>query len=309
MKKKVNTRDIFALNKRYITEINVHENEPNDFRGIMDNIPLFIERTLRHGNGISLNDVDYSVSESTFWDIEFFEEYCRNLYFCFKKGFTVKLIRKIKQLNRADTEYFHQTLSSNFTPYPDVLDKSANSYRSFIGMKLQNLNRDRLLDEVRRLDKENRSYLLNALKEALDNKSINQHSETENPRENDDDLPFTKMLRPVENSKLKTKSVIQHYLQEAGISFELFSQKPIAQTGKDNNPDGFKGAVAAMIYTFQRLNYFEEGFSFPEILGAYLKETGNKIGKLSNFKRHYLDDNYFIQYTNKLKDVLPKELS
>lgn len=66
MKKKVNTRDIFALNKRYITEINVHENGANDFRGIMDNIPLFIERTLRHGNGISLNDVDYSVSEDTF---------------------------------------------------------------------------------------------------------------------------------------------------------------------------------------------------------------------------------------------------
>lgn len=309
MKKKVNTRDIFALNKKYITEINVHEKDANDFRGIMDNIPLFIERTLRHGNGISLNDVDYSVSENTFWDIEFFEQYCRNIFFSFKNGYTSKLIRRIKDIDKTDIQFFHQTLLDNFTPYQQAFDSNATSYLRFIGMKLQNLDKDGLLDEVKRLDKENRSQLLNALKEALDKKAGSQHSATENHSENEDNLPFTKMLRPVENSKLKTKALIQGYLQKAGISFELFSQKPVAQTAKESNPDGFKGAVAAMIYTFQGLNYFEKGFSFPEILDAYLKETGNKIGKLSDFKRHYLEDNYFIQYTDKLKDVLPKTLS
>lgn len=309
MKKKVNTRDIFALNKRYITEINVHENEPNDFRGIMDNIPLFIERALRHGNCISLNDVDYSISESTFWDIEFFEEYCLNLYFCFKKGFTVKLVRKIKQLNRTDTEYFHQTLSSNFTPYPDVLDKSANSYRSFIGMKLQNLNRDRLLDEVRRLDKENRRYLLNALKEALENKTVHQDVETETRDENYDNLPFTKMLNPIEHSKFKTKGIIQDYLFGAGIAFELFHVKPAKKKRDGSNKDGFNGAVAAMIFVFKKLHYFDKDFSFDEILDAYLEETKNEIGKLSYYKAHYLDNGYFIKYKQELLENELKDYS
>lgn len=71
-----------------------------------------------------------------------------------------------------------------------------------------------------------------------------------------------------------------------------------------SNPDGFKGAVAAMIYVFRKLNYFNKNLSFPEILDAYLLETGNEIGKLNFFKRHYLEDNYFIRYKKSLEDIL-----
>jgi hypothetical protein len=178
----------------------------------MDNIPLFIERVLRRGNCISLNDVDYSISENTFWVIEFFEEYCRNLFFSFKKGFTLKLERKIAQISQADILYFHQALSSNFTPYQNVLDQKANSYQQFIRKKLQHLNRNGLLDEASRLDKENRGRLLIALKGAMNKKSAKDNSEIPYSNENYDNLPFTEMLNLVEDSRFKTKEIIQDYL-------------------------------------------------------------------------------------------------
>lgn len=300
--------DISVLNKRYVSEINVHENEPNAYRGIMDNTHLFIERILRHGNFISLNDIDYSISENTFWDIEFFEDYCQNLFFTFKKGFVLKLIRRIGLLERSDISYFFITLSSNLIPYQHVFSPGATSYQTFIGRKLKSLNEAGALEEAQRLDKENRNRLLEALQEELKIDKSAQTSPSEYPEEDYDQLPFTKMLRPKENSRFKTKQIIGDYLLQAGIPFALFSQKPVQRTGKNHNPDGFNGAVAAMIHIFKELNYFEQGLTFPFILDAYLKESGNKIGKLGYFKRHYMDDDYFIQYQNKLRDILPKKL-
>src|SRR5699024_1890318 len=182
--------DKTLLNKRYISEINVHENESNNFRGIMDNIRLFIEQTVRRGNCISLNDIDYSISEDIFWDIEFFEDYCQNLFFTFKKGFTLKLIRKIDQLNREDISYFFNTLSSNVTPYQNVFRSNANSYQSFIGRKLKSLNKDGTLNEVKRLDQANRNQLLRALKDALNKKQDKQPPTPELSKEEYDHLPF-----------------------------------------------------------------------------------------------------------------------
>src|SRR5699024_7706644 len=203
---------------------------------------------------------------------------------------------------------FFSTLSSNVTPYQNVFRSNANSYQSFIGRKLKSLNKDGTLNEVKRLDQANRNQLLRALKDALNKKQDKQPPTPELSKEEYDHLPFTKMLRPTNNSKFGTREIIRDYLLQAGIPFELFSQKPVKQTGKNHNPDGFNGAVAAMIHVFIELDYFASGLTFMNIIDAYLEETGNKIGKLSYFKRHFLEDNYFNQYRNQLKDILPKRL-
>ena len=291
------------LNNRYVTEIDVHRKTPNVFRSIWDNADVFIDKAIRKGNAISFNDTDYHVSENHFWDIEFFEDYCQSLFFCFKPGFTKKLIRALQKIEQSDLPYFQQTLSRYPAAYLDAIDHPTDPYLHFIGKKLSSMNRKNMLAEVTRLDKENRRLLLSALQQQS---TTFQESVLPNEPVEISTAPFANMLRPINGSINTTRQFIQQQLTNAGIPFELFIPKPIAKTSTNKNPDGFNGAVAAMIVVFKELGYFKDGVSFPELLEAYLKETGNSIGKLNNFKRNYLADNYYLRYKASLDDLALK---
>lgn len=304
---KISTSIITRLNNRYITEINMHNAGKNDYRSFMDNIAAFIDKILRRGNAISFSDTDYHVSENHFWDIEFFEDYCHFIFFCFKPGFTQKLIRVIQRIEQSDLSYFQQILSRHPAAYIDAINHPTDPYLHFIGRKLFSLNNKNMLDEVIRLDKENRQLLLNALQQqtiafqqpVLPGEPVQAPSTSS--------TPFTNTLKAVSGSVNNTKLFIQQQLTIAGIPFELFIPKPVTKTRTNKNPDGFAGAVASMITFFKELGYFKDGFSFPEILDAYLKETGNSIGKLNNFKRNYLADNYYLRYKASLEDLSLKK--
>ena len=112
--------------------------------------------------------------------------------------------------------------------------------------------------------------------------------------------PFTALLK---NPELKKD--IQDKITEAGIPFMLFQK--VKTVGNNRNPDGFNSSIAAMIVVFKDLKYFKDEVYFDEILNAYLKETRNRIGKLSYFKRHYRENAYFQTYKENLLDLqLPK---
>lgn len=63
-----------------------------------------------------------------------------------------------------------------------------------------------------------------------------------------------------------------------------------------------------MIIVFLKSGYFKPNTNFAELLDAYLEETNNSIGKLSRFKRDYLNDNYFLQYKEQLEELNIKKL-
>lgn len=292
------------LNNRYVTEIDVHGKAPNMVRSIWDNADVFLDKAIRKGNAISFNDTDYHISEKHFWDIEFFEDYCQSLFFCFKPGFTQKLIRALQKIEQSDLSYFQQTLSRYPAAYLNAIDHPTDPYLHFIGKKLSSLNKKNALTQVTRLDKENRQLLLSALQQQS---IVFQEPVLPNEPTKNSSAPFSNMLRSIIGSVNNTKQFIQHQLTNAGIPFELFIPKPIAKTSTNKNPDGFNGAVAAMIVVFKELGYFKDGVSFPELLEAYLKETGNSIGKLNNFKRNYLADNYYLRYKSSLEDLSLKK--
>lgn len=292
------------LNNRYVTEIDVHGKTPNVFRSIWDNADVFIDKAIRKGNAISFNDTDYHISGKHFWDIEFFEDYCQSLFFCFKPGFTQKLIRALQKIEQPDLSYFQQTLSWYPAAYLDAIDHPTDPYLHFIGKKLSSMNRKNMLAEVTRLDKENRRLLLSALQQQA---IVFQEPVATNEPTTSQPAPFTNMLKPINGSVSNTKLFIQQQLTSAGIPFELFISKPVTQTRTGKNPDGFAGAIASMISTFKDLGYFKDGFTLPEILDAYLKETGNSIGKFNNFKRNYLADNYYLRYKASLDDLALKK--
>ncbi|MFT4156187.1 hypothetical protein [Parafilimonas sp.] len=147
---------INRLNKRYVTAIDVHGTIPNDFIWIAKDAKAFLDKAIRKGNAVSLDDIDYLLSEKDFWDIEHFEDFCQNIYFTFKPGFTTKLIRRLPDVNKEDLDYFLQILGHYPSAYPDAINHPTDPYLHFIGKKLSSLNNKNMLDEVIRLDKENR---------------------------------------------------------------------------------------------------------------------------------------------------------
>ncbi|WP_346239619.1 hypothetical protein ABDK00_018170 [Niabella insulamsoli] len=295
---------ITRLNFRYASAVDVHGKLPNESRAISDNVRVFIDREIRKGSAISLVDFDIGLSEKTFWDIEHFESFCENIYFTFKPGFITKLIRLLPDIDQEDIHHFYQLLKTRPVAYTNAIDHPEDPYLHFIGKKIQSLEKTEIFKEVIRLDKANRQKLLNALQQhklAFKNEEV--------PSQPLPTFSFSEVLQPIGDSVASTKSFIQQQLKAAEIPFELIMSKPILKTRTNKNPDGFNGALAAMITVFKDLGYFKPGLTFSEILDAYLQETGNTIGKLSAYKRNYFRDNYYLQYKKSLEELEIKKLA
>lgn len=301
---KIPSSIVTRLNLRYVSEIDVHNRTPNESRAITDNVRVFLDRAVRKGNAVSLVDIDLEVSEARFWDIEHFEDVCKNAYFTFKPGFTTKLIRRLPDISQEDLQYYLQILGQNPVANKDAVNHPIDPYLHFIGKKIQSLQKTEIFNEIIRLDMGNRGRLLRALQQNKIEFDVKETSLTKTPI-----FSFSEMLHPTNESIAATKSFIQDMLTEASIPFELMQLKPIPKTNANKNPDGFNGALAAMITVFKDLGYFKPGLTLPEVVDAYLQESGNTIGKLSFYKRSYFQDNYYIQYKKSLEELKIKKIS
>lgn len=304
------------LNKKYISEVPVAISVKSDYRRFLDNHSLLIKNAISRGSCLSLLDVDFRISETTFWDSENFEDYAKYIFWTFNEKFCNKLIARIKEIKYDDIDFFIEILAENPHPYIGTINHPIDPYLNFCGKKLESLNKSKFLDDTYELDQHNRERLLNELKtiktirkpelkippgekEAKQTGAKQQKPELAYP-ERKKKQPFTYLLKSTE-----LRNTIQEKLTEADIPFMLFKKtKPV---GNNRNPDGFNSGVAVMIVTFKSLRYFKEDFSFDEILDAYLKETGNSIGKINHFKRHYMKNKYFKTYKEDLFDLnIPK---
>lgn len=323
------------LNKKYISEVPVTISVKNDYRNIFDNHPVFIKTIISRGSCLTLHDVDFRISETTFWDKETFEDYCKYVFWAFNEKYLQKLIHRIPEIKPGNLSFFIETLAENSEPYIDAIGHPTDPYLNFCGKKLKSLKRQGHLDKAYELDFINRQCLLKELKstynapKSIPNPDPNKPSEeltslpqpatakTKKPiaepktiiKENTTSLTFSKKKKTQPFIDLlkspDLKKTIQEKLTEADIPFLIF--KKIQPVGNNRNPDGFNSAIAVMIVTFKELGYFKDDFSFDEILDAYLKETGNSIGKVSDFKRHYMKNKYYKTYKEDLYDLdIPK---
>ncbi|HAO06288.1 MAG TPA: hypothetical protein DCQ50_04685 [Chryseobacterium sp.] len=322
------------LNKKYISEVPVVISVKPDYRSFLDNHSLFIKNAISRGSCLSLLDVDFRISETTFWDSENFEDYAKYIFWTFNEKFCNKLIVRTKEIKPDDISSFIEIFAENPHPYIGTIGHPTDPYLNFCGKKLQSLNKNKFLNDAYELDKHNRERLLHKLKaidttrkaefiatqaeDLMSSVSITDRDATkistpekgkeakqigakqQKPElaypERKKKQPFTDLLKSTE-----LKNRIQEKLTEADIPFMLFKKANLV--GNNRNPDGFNSAVAVMIVIFKSLGYFKEDFSFDEILDAYLKETGNSIGKINHFKRHYMKNKYFKTYKEDLFDL------
>lgn len=328
------------LNKKYISEVPVTISVNNRYSGYFSKHSLFIKRAVDRGSCLTLHDIDFRISETTFWNTETFEDYARVIFWTFNERFLSKLLSRIEDLNLKDIRFYIAVLRENPEPYLRAIDHSSDPYLFFCGNKLKSLNKKNYLAPAYETDRQNREILLKALlhleasKNADAKKSggqkmlSNAKPQTKNPAqrlfngspietpneevENDateiKDIPSSsepKLNRAKPFTALlknpELKNQMQGHLTKAGIPFSIFQKT--RKVGNNRNPDGFNSAIAAMITIFIELKYFKEDIYFNEILDAYLKETKNNIGKLNYFKRHYRESNYFQTYKENLEDL------
>lgn len=110
---------------------------------------------------------------------------------------------------------------------------------------------------------------------------------------------FLEMLWPVDGSPERTLQFIAAKVEEAGFDFKLFSTVKRLANGK--NPYGFNGCMAAMIDFFYQLQYFKPEYDLGQIFGAYLRYSGNSVGKFKTFLSEFRQDSHYRKYSARLK--------
>lgn len=160
---KVSSDIVKRLNKKYVSEVPVRMSVKPDFRGFFDKHSLFIQNAISRGSCLTLHDVDFKISETTFWNPETFEDYARFIFWMFNERFLSRLLNNLEGLALKDIRFLTQILRENPEPYLWAIDHPTDPYLFFCGKKLTSLNKHNLLAKAYEIDRYNRTVLLNAL--------------------------------------------------------------------------------------------------------------------------------------------------
>lgn len=159
--------------------------------------------------------------------------------------------------------------------------------------------------EMYALDIENRTTLLETLKEKIASSRAKEKEQEVKPQEivtvENKKSSFLDMLKPVNGSSEETLQFIISKLTEAEYNLDIFST--IAKLPNGKNPYGLNGAIAAMIDFFYQHNYFKKEYNLEEIFKAYSAFTNNSIAKLRTFLSDFRKDKSYIKHFNKLKQL------
>lgn len=216
-----------------------------------------------------------------------------------KVGFATKLLSNRNYLNEV------HLLNENFTPYDATVKELFDEELQWCLVKNGHLKQDPKFNQMYELDKDNRTTLLQTLKEKIASlqkpEKEAQLLPPEITTEENKTILFVDMLTPVNNSSEETLQFITSKLAEAGFDLNIFST--IAKLPNRKNPYGLNGAIAAMIDFFYQHNYFTKEYNLEEIFKAYSAFTNNSIAKLKTFLSDFRKDNSYIKHFDKLKQL------
>jgi len=271
----------------------------------------YISQILRTGNCISLISTPITVEEESFWNTNHFEDLAKYVFWTFNKSFLLKLLgnvegQKLPLLLRCRELLLEHPVAYREPPPPEADDELLFCYRKHNSMK-----KYEYYAKVQALDEQNRKEFLGAVEKriAILTSSLQPTADgqtadlpetaTEFPTADPPTPAFLEMLRPTDGYPANTLGFIEAKIEEAGFSFKLFS--PVAQLANGKNPYGFNGTAAAMIDFFYQHQYFKKEYSLEQIFEAYLRHSGNAIGKFKTFLSEFRNDRHYKQSFAKLK--------
>jgi hypothetical protein len=300
-------------NHYYLSEVPVEGKTTNKFYRKLGYNEHYVAQIIRTGNCITLLSTHTPITDDSFWNINYFEDLAKYIFWTFNKSFFLKVTDKVESLKLAVLQRCLELLQENFTSYSETSSGNMDEELEWCLVKNANLKKDPKFSQMYLLDDENRTVILRAIEKRIaefpKTVVINQAAE-----ESLDEIPgtsrttlFLEVLRPMNGSPEETLKFMMRKTEEAGFEFNIFFPVPRLDNGK--NPYGLNGSMGGMIEFFYQLNYFKKEYSFEEILKAYLQYSGNSIGKLKTFLSEFRQDKSFIKYTDKLKALKVERLS
>lgn len=136
----------------------------NKYMGIYDQ---YVMQIVRNGNCITFLSNTLELSDDSFWNINYFEELTKYVFWTFNKSFLFQLIEKVQHLKISVIEHCIELLQQNLAPYNEPLDSCQDEELIWCYIKNERLKADSRFIMVYSLDEHNRKTLLQALENSI----------------------------------------------------------------------------------------------------------------------------------------------
>jgi hypothetical protein len=310
-KKSIGFFTIYLSRRYYLNEVPVEGKANSKFFRRLGMYKEYISQILRTGNCISLISTPITIEEESFWNTNHFEDLAKYVFWTFNRSFLLKLLANVEGQNSPLLLRCRELLLENPVAYNEPPPTDADDELLFCYRKYNSMKKYEYYAAVQALDKQNRKEFLGAVERRIavltNPLQRTTDSQTTKPPEATSEAPiadppalvFLEMFRPMDGDPANTLRFIEAKTEEAGFTFKLFS--PVTQLANGKNPYGFNGTAAAMIDFFYQHQYFKKEYSLEQIFGAYLRHSGNSIGKFKTFLSEFRNDRHYRQSFAKLK--------
>ena len=177
----------------------------------------------------------YTITTDSFWNINYFEDITKYIFWTFNKSFILKLIEKIPVLSATILHRSLQLLTENHIPYNRVKLLDADEELQWCFVKDRALRDSKKYEDMYRLDQENREAIKLALEERLLAPTLPERDNL--VKEAHPVTSFLDMIIPANGSSLETLEFIKDKLKEAEFRFDIFL--PVKKSKDNRNPHGF----------------------------------------------------------------------
>ncbi|HVU97329.1 MAG TPA: hypothetical protein VHE34_19000 [Puia sp.] len=307
---------MFISHRHYLNEVPVEGKKNLRFLcrlGFWDRYHLQIIRT---DNCISLLTTPFAITEESFWNINHFEDLAKYVFWTFNKSFLLKILGRVESQRLPILLRCRDLLAEYPVAYKEPAPADADQELLFCYRKSAHLKTQAEFALLYQLDAQNRQEFLTAVE-----KRINDFPSSP-PRLADGDTNlspaldsppaaraaiFLEMLRPMNGSPEDTLEFMISRTEEAGCHFKLFS--PVKRLANGKNPYGFNGCVGGMIDFFYQQGYFKQEYNLEQVFEAYLRYSGNSIGKFKSYLSEFRNDRHYREFFRQLKGLKISKLS
>ncbi|MDN3657074.1 hypothetical protein QWZ08_15600 [Ferruginibacter paludis] len=297
----------YISNKFYISEVSVEGKHTRKFYFRISFYELYAAQVIRTGNCLTLLSTTFEITRDNFWNPHYFEDIARYVFWTFNKSFLLILSDKINGLTIAQLKRCHEILTHDLVPYQTTEgEEVADEELRWCHVKNHFLKKNKKHQQMYTLDQQNRSVLLQALTEQLEER-LKSADEKKEIIEEPEFPTFEALLNPVNGGEAATLELIKQKVSEARFEFDIFSR--IAKLPNGKNPYGLNSTISAVIDHFYQLGYFKKEADLKTIFRSYSVYTGNSIGKFNIFISEFRNEERYKKNMAKLKALKINKLS
>ncbi len=147
-------------NHYYLNEVSVEGKTTSKFNFKIGFNDQYAAQIIRTGNCVTLLSNHISLTDDSFWNINYFEDLTRYVFWTFNKSFLLKLTEKIESIKLLILKRCADLLHENFIPYNEAIQEEPDEELQWCFVKNAFLKKEAKFSKMYILDEQNRSAIL-----------------------------------------------------------------------------------------------------------------------------------------------------